>query len=85
MQHSAILSSFIKLRFSIKTFVLSIFKWSLQTGFSVVILTEAVTLNTLDIIFNSFVSGFFCTLEKKDTKMLYSVVSPFIKIFWGPS
>ena len=31
---SAILSSFIKLTFTIKTFVLSIFKWPLKTGFT---------------------------------------------------
>ena len=31
--HSAILSTFIKLQFAIKTFVLSIFKWPLKTGF----------------------------------------------------
>ena len=35
VEHSAILSTFIKLPFSIKTFVLSIFKWSLKTGFTV--------------------------------------------------
>ena len=34
-EHSAILSTFIKLPFSIKTFVLSIFKWPLMTGFTV--------------------------------------------------
>ena len=32
-EHSAILSTFIKLPFVLKTFVLSIFEWSLQTGF----------------------------------------------------
>ena len=31
-EHSAVLSTFTKLPFSIKTFVLSIFKWSLKTG-----------------------------------------------------
>ena len=46
-EHSAILSTFIKLPFSIKTFVLSIFKWLLKTGFTVkenlwVQLTEVV-------------------------------------------
>ena len=35
-EHSAILSTFIKLPFSIKAFVLSIFKWPLKTGFTVV-------------------------------------------------
>ena len=34
-EHSAILSTFIKLPFSIKTFVLSIFEWLLKTGFTV--------------------------------------------------
>ena len=35
VEHSAILSTFIKLPFSIKTFVFSIFKWLLKTGFTV--------------------------------------------------
>ena len=35
-EHSAILSTFIKLPFSIKTFVLSIFKWPLKTGFTII-------------------------------------------------
>ena len=34
-EHSAILSTFIKLPFVIKTFVLSIFEWPLKTGFTV--------------------------------------------------
>ena len=34
-EHSAILSAFIKLPFSIKTIILSIFKWPLKTGFTV--------------------------------------------------
>ena len=34
-EHSAILSSFIKLPFVIKIFVLSIFEWPLKTGFTV--------------------------------------------------
>ena len=33
-EHSAILLTFIKLPFSIKTLVLSIFKWPLKTGFT---------------------------------------------------
>ena len=33
-EHSAILSTFIKQPFSVKTFVLSISKWSLKTGFT---------------------------------------------------
>ena len=34
-EHSAILLTFIKLPYSIKIFVLSIFKWPLKTGFTV--------------------------------------------------
>ena len=34
-EHSAILSTFIKLPFVFKTFVLSIFEWRLQSGFTV--------------------------------------------------
>ena len=34
-EHSAILSTFIKLEFVIKIFVLSIFEWRFYTGFSV--------------------------------------------------
>ena len=35
LEHSAILSTFIKLPFVFKTFVLSIFEWPLKTGFTV--------------------------------------------------
>ena len=35
LEHSAILLTFIKLPFVIKTFVLSIFEWPLKTGFTV--------------------------------------------------
>ena len=35
MEHSAILSTFIKLPFVVKIFVLSIFEWPLKTGFTV--------------------------------------------------
>ena len=34
-EHSAILSTFIKLQFVIKNFVLSIFEWSFYTGFTI--------------------------------------------------
>ena len=34
-EHSAILSTFIKLLFVIKIFVLSMFEWPLKTGFTV--------------------------------------------------
>ena len=35
-EHTAILSTFIKLQFVINIFVLSIFEWSLKTGFTVI-------------------------------------------------
>ena len=35
-EHSAILSTFIKLPFVFNTFVLSTFKWPLKTGFTVI-------------------------------------------------
>ena len=41
-EHYAILSTFIKLPFSIKTFVLSIFKLSLKTGFTLFYFTKQV-------------------------------------------
>ena len=44
-EHSAILLTFIKLPFIIKTFVLSIFEWLLKTGFIVVVKSN-VSLNT---------------------------------------
>ena len=37
-EHSAILSTFIKLPFAIKSFILSIFEWPLKTGFTVYVL-----------------------------------------------
>ena len=36
-EHSAILSTFIKLSFVFKTFVLSMFEWPFYTGFTVII------------------------------------------------
>ena len=39
LEHSAILFTFSKLPFSIKTIIFSIFKWSLKTGFTVVTIT----------------------------------------------
>ena len=38
-EHSAILLTFIKLPFVMKTFVLSIFEWLLKTGFTVLVST----------------------------------------------
>ena len=63
-EHSAILSTFIKLPFSIKTFVLSIFKRPLKTGFTV----NTIQPKTLEqpIYFNYLVSlsGLACYLSQ---------------------
>ena len=37
VEHSAILSTFIKLQFVIKIFILSIFEWQFYTGFTVAV------------------------------------------------
>ena len=50
-EHSAILSTFIKLLFAIKTFVLSTFKWPLKTGFTVHPLA-LVFHNAIDLAIN---------------------------------
>ena len=44
-EHAAILSSFIKLPFVIKIFVLSIFEWPFHTGFTVLRLSNFEALN----------------------------------------
>ena len=45
-EHSAILSTFIKLPFVINTFVLSIFEWPFYTGFTVISYVHKVILYT---------------------------------------
>ena len=47
MEHSAILSTFIKLPFIIKTFVLSIFEWLLKTGFTVQLCNKSIFFQEL--------------------------------------
>ena len=51
-EHSAILSTFIKLPFVFKTFVLSIFEWPLKTGFTVIYcqLIYSLRLNVFNTI-----------------------------------
>ena len=53
-EHSAILSTFIKLPFSIKTFVLSIFKWPLKTGFTVLENGENLYMENIDYLLSWF-------------------------------
>ena len=47
---NAKLSTFINLPFAIKTFVLSIFEWSLKTGFTVVIISLRSNYIVLDVV-----------------------------------
>ena len=49
LEHSAILSTFIKLPFVIKIFVLSIFEWPLKTGITVTRHRNLYVLNVSDI------------------------------------
>ena len=44
-EHSTILSTFIKLPFVVKIFVLSIFEWPLKTGFTVQLHSGITGLN----------------------------------------
>ena len=44
LEHSAILSTFIKLPFGIKIFVLPIFEWPFYTGFTVLAHTKEIYL-----------------------------------------
>ena len=50
-EHSAILSTFIKLPFSNKTFVLSILEWPLKTGFTVLLILTYCTPNS-DLLYS---------------------------------
>ena len=50
-EHSAILSTFIRLPFVIKIFVLSIFEWPFHTGYTVVLMFD------IDQMFKTFVLG----------------------------
>ena len=53
-EHSAILSTCIKLPFVINIFVLSIFDWPLKTGFTVCCLTLCLLVSSADSLFNQF-------------------------------
>ena len=49
-EHSAILSTFIKLPFVFRTFVLSIFEWPLKTGFTVYIVFKELQAGHLSSV-----------------------------------
>ena len=52
VEHSAILSTFIRLPFSIKTFVLSIFKWPHKTGFTLIQMAFRWQVNSGSLLYN---------------------------------
>ena len=68
-EHSAILSSFIKLPFVIKIFVLSYFEWQLKTGFTVYDIEWFNFLQILVDVRNMF----------KDTPSLVDITIPEVR------
>ena len=64
-EHSAILSAFIKLSFSIKTFVLSILKWPLKTGFTV--------LHSFQVILLTYCNPVVSTIESDELAHLMNL------------
>ena len=66
-EHSAILSTFIKLPFVIKIFVFSIFEWPLKTGFTVSItFLNIVVISCQQIkapLTHTLVDSVVCTLK----------------------
>ena len=63
-EHSAILSTFIKLPFAIKTFVLSIFEWLLKTGFTVLLFRNASQFENSDPNYDEW-NDFFVEVPSK--------------------
>ena len=64
-EHSAILSTFIKLAFVIKIFVLSIFEWPFYTGFTLHLLWDLILYSVLALLSSEACIGFF-----RDTRYL---------------
>ena len=58
-EHSAILSTFIKLPYVIKIFVLSIFEWPLKTGF----ITVFICAENIWVFFLHLLHIFKCTSD----------------------
>ena len=70
-EHSAIPSTFIKLPFVIKIFILSIFEWMLKTGFTVGIFIfsfHAVTVCHMFVFYRSEANDLALRLAKHYTK-----------------
>ena len=65
-EHSAILSTFIKLPFVIKIFVLSILEWRFYTGVTVPCLMNSISFSKIEIIFTIFwCFSFECNIVEK--------------------
>ena len=62
-QHSAILSTFIKLSFVIKIFVLTTFEWPLKTGLTVFLYLEFLPLISDTKLEQNQVAGFLTLLR----------------------
>ena len=65
-EHSAILSTFIKLPVVIKIFVLSIFEWPFYTGYTVHVHCELHRLKLLTTLVISYILGADWSLKKLD-------------------
>ena len=70
-EHSAMLSTFIKLPFVIKIFVLSIFEWPFYTGFSVTVIITLLHWKYLSIW--SYVCLQVMLAERKGNEEVYAV------------
>ena len=75
-EHSAILSTFIKLPFVIKIVVLSIFEWSLQTGFTVYSGQELVLVIWLVDLPSFQMKGTGLKLRVRNRKIYFFISQP---------
>ena len=63
-EHSAILSTFIKLLFAIKIFVLSFFEWPFYTGFTVILTIDEKNLEEVRLIISGKAYGGIYEIRK---------------------
>ena len=66
IEHTAILSTFIKLPFAIKIFVLSIFEWPLKTGFTIF----WIQIRNNVLCFTNMISNFRFFIPRKNVHIL---------------
>ena len=79
-EHSAILSTFIKLPFVFETFILSTFKWPLKTGFTEVylfFLQYSAQLSSNSLIFNKGALEMNLIGEVMEDHTLDGIIRPF--------